>query len=1366
MANTPQHPGPWLRETYLAPRKINVTEAAKLIGISRSGVSNFLNGRVSATDHMAARIEVAFSIPKATLLKMQAEHDAVAAATVGAPSGTKRYVPPFLAIKANEIVTWADHNISARIRLSVLLRTLVHSTGAGLERVDFLGNDDAERPGWDGFTSALAGTAWVPAGGSGWEFGVTQDVKGKANGDFAKSVKSHKPAERKNITFIFATPRRWPGKDEWVKEMRSKNLWKDVRAYDASDLEQWLEQSPSAQAWFAGETLRPSHGARSLDKAWEDWSGVANPSLAPELFATATESAVPKLKAFLAKQTGAPFVISADSVEEALALLAQAFGDAELLADRDRVLIFDQTGTLPKLAQGTQDFIAVVHMRDVERELGPLVHKLRSIVIYPRNATNEDPDITLEPVGYEVFQKGLEAMGLERDDIKRLEHESGHSLTVLRRRLAKVEGVRTPGWASDPHLAALLVPLVLVGAWNSSNVSDKEAVSLLTGGTLSYDEIERRLQNLLRVNDSPVWSVGIYRGVISKIDALFAIAYAITLADLERFLDVARIVLSEDDPSLDIPEKDRWWANAQGKRREFSGALRSGFGETLVLLAVHGKHLFGSRFGFDGALQADRLVRDVLLPLTTRKLEANDRDLPVYAEASPHAFLKILEDDLREDSPEVFGLLRPVDHGLLGGRIVRTGLLWALEGLAWSKETFLRTVLVLGRLSEVELKDNWSNKPINSLGGIFRSWMPQTTAPHDERVRAVAKLMERYPLAGWSVVTGQFGTYGNDIGHYSHKPKWRPDGYGAGQPFKMTGPAYEFQKAMVEMALSQPSYTAAMICDLIERLHVLGADYQKRVWDILTAWLATKPYDYDIAAVREKIRVTVLSRRGRKRGSAADFAALTVTARKVFDSLEPADVVSKHEWLFRQSWVEESADEREEADLDFRARDKRIEKLRIDALRAVYENRGLDGIFALAEKGSAQGQIGANFIQHVLGKEGRATFIIEALRPGTDRLSNERQNLVFGSLRGVPLADREELMSAVLGDLEEPDRVRVLLLAQYEPATWSYVDALSAKAQADYWQAVHPTWIWETEDNNNESIERLLRAKRPRAAFAAMHLKLAAVRPALLVEILRGIAQGGNDKPGEYQLSSHDLVEAFALLDGNPDVTFDEKAGLEFAYIDVLTKAFGRNKHKIINLERYVEIHPEMWVQALAWSTRRKSGGEDPPEYMLPEGRHDLSQKGYYLLDRMQRIPGHDANNELSRAELSAWVAIVRETSGLIDRLDICDIYLGHLFAHAPRGDDGVWPCEPVRDVMEELQSEKIFEGAHTGLYNLRGVHSRGEGGGQERELADKYRGWADALQFTHPMLSSSLLMELVKTYQWEANQHDTEAGVRRRLRH
>src|SRR5882672_3193797 len=111
---------------------------------------------------------------------------------------------------------------------------MVHSTGMGLTKVDFPGNDDAERAGWDGFVEASEGTPWIPAGESGWEFGTNQDIKSKVEKDFAMSVKAYTKEERAKATFIFVTPRRWAGKNEWIAAAKAKEVWKDVRAYDAS----------------------------------------------------------------------------------------------------------------------------------------------------------------------------------------------------------------------------------------------------------------------------------------------------------------------------------------------------------------------------------------------------------------------------------------------------------------------------------------------------------------------------------------------------------------------------------------------------------------------------------------------------------------------------------------------------------------------------------------------------------------------------------------------------------------------------------------------------------------------------------------------------------------------------------------------------------------------------------------------------------------------------------------------------------------------------------------------------------------------------------------------------------------------------
>jgi addiction module HigA family antidote len=243
----PELPGQYVRTYALKPKGMSVTQAAKLLGVGRPALSNFLNGNAALSPDMAARMERTLGIRAQMLLDMQAAYDAAAAKAKGSPAGATAYVPPFLAIKANEIESWAASNISARTRLSVFLRTLVNSTGVGLTGVDFPGNDDAERPGWDGFVVASEGTPWIPRGTSGWEFGCNSDPKAKADGDYARRTKATEKSVRAESTFVFVTPRSWTAKNTWESDRRGENQWKDVRVLDASNLEQWLEQSIAAQ---------------------------------------------------------------------------------------------------------------------------------------------------------------------------------------------------------------------------------------------------------------------------------------------------------------------------------------------------------------------------------------------------------------------------------------------------------------------------------------------------------------------------------------------------------------------------------------------------------------------------------------------------------------------------------------------------------------------------------------------------------------------------------------------------------------------------------------------------------------------------------------------------------------------------------------------------------------------------------------------------------------------------------------------------------------------------------------------------------------------------------------------------------------
>ena len=57
--NNPPHPGRSVRENCLIPLGLNVTEAAKVLGVARHTLSRVLNGRAAISPEMAIRLEKA-----------------------------------------------------------------------------------------------------------------------------------------------------------------------------------------------------------------------------------------------------------------------------------------------------------------------------------------------------------------------------------------------------------------------------------------------------------------------------------------------------------------------------------------------------------------------------------------------------------------------------------------------------------------------------------------------------------------------------------------------------------------------------------------------------------------------------------------------------------------------------------------------------------------------------------------------------------------------------------------------------------------------------------------------------------------------------------------------------------------------------------------------------------------------------------------------------------------------------------------------------------------------------------------------------------------------------------------------------------
>ena len=1324
----PLHPGAFIRE-HVIPSGMSVKDAANQLGVGRPALSNLLNGNSSLSPNMAVRLEKAFGADQQQLLELLARFDRDDRRGEEKVVAVRAYVPNFLTIKARQIHVWAEGNLEARDHLPVLLRKLVHSTGHDLRQVDFPGYDNAQRKGWDGLLEAGAATPWIPEGKSGWEFGTNKDPRTKAEGDYAARLASISPTERAGCTFIFVTPRNWHGKTDWAENKNAAGDWKAVRALDASDLEQWLEESIPAQIWLAEKLTLPVTGFETLDQCWQRWAVASDPHMTPEIFEPSITAYRATFKAWLENQSDHPLIIAADSKDEALAFLACLFQDKDIVArSTDLAAVFESAQTLRALAASSSPFIPIVCAEEAERELAAMYRRLHCIVVRPRNAVDSEPDIALDLLGYEAFKNALAVMGIERDDSERLARESGRSPTILRRRLSKVDAIRTPRWARDEETAKILIPMALVGVWHAKSNADCEVVSALADRP--YHEIEESVARLLQFDDCPVWSAGQYHGVASKIDALFAVSKAVTEKKLSDFFVLAEYVLSESDPALDLPEDQRWAAGLYGKVRDRSTALREGVCETLVILSVHGNNLFQDRLGIDVEARVSSLIRRLLEPLTLEKLLSHDNDLPRYAEAAPDEFLRLLEEDLKEPEPVVLGLLKSADAGVFGG-CLRSGLLWALECLSWKPQNLPRVSIVLAQLSRTEIDDNWANKPIGSLEAIYRAWMPQTAASLEGRAKALEMLTKRYPDIGWQICIEQF-KLGSRIGHDSYRPRWRSDASGAGQPAtRMEN--YKFTIKALELALAWPKHDEITLGDLVERLDGMPEDDQASVWDLIAAWMDTEPDEKAKAGLRERIRRFAFTRRGRRRGLKE---ATRNRAREAYAKLEPRDPVVRHAWLFADQWVEVSADEIEDEDFDFSRRNERIHKLRAAALKEIWAERAFEGVMVLLSSSGALQTVGQYAAMCVKGSKASADFLQRCLSIGGD-MEGKADGCIQGFVLSVDGKKRGAILSAVAKDANAHEIVRLFRCAPFGQDTWRLLDQYGHEIRDSYWQEVFPYWNRHSDAELVELVDRLLDAKRPRAAFHAVHMDLPQVETSRLKRLLLAVATGDVEPADSFKLNAYDISDALKSLDGRAGVNPNEMAQLEFMFIGAL----DHSEHGIPNLERQIAESPAVFVQAVALAFKSRDDGEDPSEWRIedPEQRATIASGAYNLLEQVKRIPGTERDGKVKVEKLLAWVIEVRRLCAQHGRVEMGDQRIGQLLSNAPAEENGVWPCLSVCEAMERVASQQIATGFSVGVSNARGAHWRGEGGAQERELAAKYRGWEKQLAYDYPYVGSVL---------------------------
>lgn len=1317
-------------------------ELAKAAGVATSTVADFERGQRTPVANNAQAIRSALEGAGIRFLPT----GAVIGPPVPAISASDRPGAPVRWVSAEDLSAWANRTDGA-VSLPTLLAHLIRATHGAATYLRFPSDEGVRHAGWDGLTTSEIGSVYVPKGDTGWEIGAQRsNIAQKANEDYRKRTEKPAPLSPADAAYVFVTPRHWPKKDEWAKARQEEGPWREVRVYDANDLVHWIEQTPAIGLWLATRLDKRPSGTRELEEVWKEWSLATQWPLTEDLVLSDRDQDAVEVLRWL---RGRPSVLSlrTTTVEEVVAFfhatLNELPDDVEV-AYRSRCLVATTTVAARALANAPAPLIVL--LTEPEPGLAQTLAEKGHYVLqaYDERLIGRGEVRTLARPSREGITNALISAGISEPRAKTLARDSARNLAVLRRLIPRAPGRRVPRWAEEPPPHALLAAL-LAGAWDENSEADKARLSELADQ--SYEAIVAALAPYVGEFDSPLQKVGSTWRVTSLYDAWLLLAHHLTSTDITRFEAAAHAVLGSADPRFDMDPDERWMAAVRGIHREYSGMLRHGIGQVLILLALWGDHV---RTVSDASRRVDAIVSKLLRNADQRRWWSLSRDFRLLAEASPDAFLTAIEDSLDQTDPPIGALFGHDEDGMAGAEHL-SDLMWALESLAWSPEWMSRVTHVLARLDAIDLKPRrYTNGPANSLREIHLLWIPQTYASLDQRLRALDLIRKHETNAAWKLMLGIL-PQGHDISTPSPTPLWRD--FTVDKVEIVTwGVIGRGAAAISERLLADAGLNPARWSRLLDRLGDLAPDVERAI----TALEAAEPQITDKAdreALWNKLRGVLHHHRQFPDAQWSLSGSVLDRLECVYNRLTPTDPLEQIVWLFQQT-----VQLPKPSSTGWEAEQRDVDTARQQAVQALYSKDGLSGVLSLARLAKAAGYIGKALYDCGLPDVDIDALIETAVQSDNAHERDVAHGLIISSFR-----DRKESWAAAMiakAKTENWGETALLTVLRALPAgrwVWDQVAQIGEDLEAAYWRGAPVLWMDQDGEDVAYAIRMLIRVGRARHALPlAAHDGKARLPTALLVEVLQEAARQPFDNSGdsnEATMFQYYVGEILKLLDERDDVDRQALIDLEWNYLQVLEHS--RRPAKV--LLRALSEDPSLFIMMLSavYKASEESGVVEP-EPEKPEHAQAIATQAYRLLRLWNRLPGARDDGTIDREVLESWIKKARTLAKAVGREDVADSSIGNMLSASPVGEDGNWPAEAVREVIDLFRSKPMIDGFRIGKSNRRGVTTRlpRDGGELERQEAAKYRAWAKAISYVHPHTAKALYT-LADEYEWDARRED-----------
>jgi hypothetical protein len=945
----------------------------------------------------------------------------------------------------------------------------------------------------------------------------------------------------------------------------------------------------------------------------------------------------------------------------------------------------------------------------------------------------------------------------DRDEKARILYRDtqGFFEPLLRHDLLKTIDYQTPKWIEETS-PDILFAILFASAWYNNNEHDRQAMEVLSG--INYSEFEKQITYLSKTSDPPIRKIGELWQVVAKMDFWLLIASQLADFYLERLGQIALLVLTDENPTYDLPVNQRFMASILRAVPKYSSLLKQGIADFLALLS-----LFGDQYCELWSQKPSSLIRSWIFQVfdgnQNIKFWFSIQDcLTLLAEAAPDVFLSSVESALKGNEPLLLELFNEEGNGLFEGGCYHSSLLWALELISWDKKYLAGVSQSLACLSRIDPGGKYLNRPFNSLVDIYLGWINNTSATHNERIQILTNcLIPHYPDVSWRLMIALL------IDHHGSTtrictPKYR-DWHKNIERSTTISKFHDYVGKIVDLLLQELERDVEhRIINLINKFNSYTPEQTQRVIEKMLTVNAERLPDEQREEIINKLRNTLAHHREFPDAPWSWREDILTQLEKVYDHFNFTDCIKANIFLF-DAYRPNLINPLNRRKSNYKEQERLFAQKRILVLEMIYKSKGIEGIEELIYTGSQPRLIGSTAFQ--------STFSDAFLDWALEWLESENKKGEFATGYCLNLVSNNYVMAKKLllknKQWSPIKKAKLLLCMQYvlNQEILELVETIPQDGQDFFWSKIS-NFIVQDESAKTASVVlfKLLQYDRPLAAINAIGITLFGIKnlndldKQVVFNVLTRVATNPTDSNGRFDNEViYNITQSIKFIQNSETISEKDICLLEWFYLKLLKHEDFTPQYLINNIRN----DPGFFAQLVGWIDDLQEDTEQGLTHDFIQQRGEIA---YGLLEQIFILPGQEGNN-IDKNILTKWIQEARESLEKIGRLKIGDNQIGNYLSKSPKGNDGIWPHESVRDVIEQIKSQEFEQAILCGHLNMRGVTIRSPyaGGEQELLLAQKYTSDAKLLELTRPRIAH-ILRQIGESYKRYSINYDHEAEI------